>query len=268
MPSRPTALDLVRILEQIFDLMGPAAFGVLDVAFFHSGPDRNVIKEIFGRSKVILDRAKKNQSNFAQTTRLKNRLKTKHALNGGRLEDARIGGALDALAIYGFFKDAYDPDRDLGRQEADKVWKYLSRKFAESVSGKIQTRVCGAAKDRVFFTDELPALVRNDKIDTINNIPWEKIRDAYFSDPIEGPDRAFKLICKGEMRLAWDRARTEATKPAVKDFFYTREYYRAWQRKDAIDKGNIVRPIFRKRTLKEQKNELAALTTRLVAAAP
>lgn len=258
MPTRPTAPELIDIFDRLFTVLGPAAFGVLDVALLHSGPDKNILREIFGKRKASFSRNAKKYSNFGRSSRQAKRLKAM------RLEDARVGGALDALAIYTFFQDAYFPDCKLGEAEADKVWKYLSRKFAASLSGKVVTNVCGADPSRVFFSDELPELVQNNKIVTINNVPWKKIKDAYFSHPITGPQEAYKIICRSEIRLAWDRAKKETTSEAVEDFYYCRAYYRVARRKELVSQGRPVHPSLRKRTIKEHRMGLTTLKARLI----
>lgn len=145
MPTKPTALGFIAAFEMLLDFLGQEAFGVIDLALFHSGPPRDIIHEVFGRAKRNVTLAKKNHSNRAKAGRIA------HKLHAYMLEDTNAGAALEGLDLYGYFAKHYYPDTLAGDAEADKVWKYLSRKFTASLTGKVQTCVCGAGNRNDFL---------------------------------------------------------------------------------------------------------------------
>lgn len=253
----PTAKEFTVLLDDLLRFFGDEAFGIIECALLYSGTDKNIIKELFKVTKKSISRnERKSNKGIASKT-----AKRIHAL---RIEDTRMGRVLDASAIYDYFDKIYPLDPAKGVEEADKAWKYLSRKFIQSLSGDIVTVVCGADKGRVFFQDELPEIVRNTKIKTINGVPWAKIRDLYFSDPKYGPYKAFQYICLSELRLASQRAHAEKTKEAIEEYFYKRAFYRAERRMTLTASGKTVPPVYRKKTKAEHKRELADMIAKIM----
>jgi len=59
--------------------------------------------------------------------------------------------------------------------------RYLSRAYTRAAFGHVATAVCGARDDRVFLTTELPELMSNTKIETINGIAHEIFKKLYES---------------------------------------------------------------------------------------
>ena len=256
--SKPTASDFINLFEKLLGFFGPSAFDIIDFGLLHSGPRFSILKELFGKNKASLERAKKKRANIAIAERTAKRT---HAF---RLEDMRPGKVLEAATIYQFFQDAYAPDHDAGSREADKVWIYLSRKFTQALSGTVETAVCGADKDRVFRMIELPELMANSKVKTINSIPWKTVSDLYKSHPVDGPEKAFNLICRSELRLALRRARDEKTSEAIEDYYYRRTYYRLEQRDAMIAKGVTPPLSYGPLTSAERQAELKALKARIM----
>lgn len=252
----PTAKDFITLFDKLLNFFGDEAFGIIECALLYSSTSADILKELFGKTKACLKRAEKKSNKGVAP-------KTAKRIHAATIEDTRMGRMLDAAAIYAFFKAAYPLDPAKGVEEADKAWKYLSRKFIQSLSGDIVTVVCGADKGRVFFQDELPEIVRNTKIKTINGVPWAKIRDLYFSDPKNGPYKAFQYICLSELRLASQRAHTEKTKEAIEEYFYKRAFYRAERRMTLTASGKAVPAVYRKKTKAEHKRELADMIAKI-----
>ncbi|MFM6051839.1 MAG: hypothetical protein ACKPA7_09400, partial [Sphaerospermopsis kisseleviana] len=71
-----------------------------------------------------------------------------------------------------------------------------SKRYAENARGHVNTFVMGAKANRVFRTTELPALVKNQKVKSINGVNRRIFEKAYAKDP----NRAFRLICLSELR--------------------------------------------------------------------
>jgi hypothetical protein len=160
--SKPLAQDFIPVFEKLLGFFGNDAFDIVEFGLLYSGPKYSILKELFGKNEAILKRAVEKKSNRAIAARIAKRT---HAYT---LETTRPGKILEAATIYDFFNAAYSPDREAGRIEADKVWEHLSRKYTQSLSGDVFTSVCGADKDRVFRKIELPELVLNSKIKTVN----------------------------------------------------------------------------------------------------
>ncbi len=87
---------------------------------------------------------------------------------GGRPIDATPGGAaLNEENLYGEFSPL--------RGEADKIWSRASTRYAESASGDVTAYVRGASPDRVFGSTELPVLLKNQQVTSINGIPRDRL---------------------------------------------------------------------------------------------
>ena len=72
---------------------------------------------------------------------------------------------------------------------------FASREFIRAVSGDVETAVCGADEKGIFFTVELPELVDNKAINSVNGLPTDMVREVYALSPYE----AFRLICVAEL---------------------------------------------------------------------
>ena len=87
------------------------------------------------------------------------------------------------LIKLGFDQSHIDNDQD--KEKVTKVWQLASRRFIESASGNITAFVDNADPRSVFRSEELPAILENDKITTINGIEkrlfasrFEEFQDA------------------------------------------------------------------------------------------
>ncbi|MGE0108827.1 MAG: hypothetical protein AB7S81_03545 [Bdellovibrionales bacterium] len=187
----PTAGTVISAVKILITESGLCAFECGGRTLLYSGPEREI-----RRSLRILgnhDRA------FAQTHDLP-------VLPLKMIDQTKVGRWLDKLdagrGIYTFFSFVYNKDPEKARFHADQVMRFVSREFAKTCYGDIETAVCGADLNNVFFEVELPELIRNDKIKTINKLPMQRIRDIYLT---QGAYVAHREICKAELQLLKDR---------------------------------------------------------------
>lgn len=59
-------------------------------------------------------------------------------------------------------------DNDHDRQKAAEIWRLASRRFIEAASGNVTAFVDNADPRSVFLSEELPMILQNPKISTIN----------------------------------------------------------------------------------------------------
>lgn len=90
------------------------------------------------------------------------------------------------------------------KTSADAVWHEASTKFARSVSGNVTTRVIGAEEDTIFRSKELPALLENQKVSSINGVSREELKALYDRDK----EAAFNRVCEGELQKSREQVRT------------------------------------------------------------
>jgi hypothetical protein len=133
------------------------------------------------------------------------------------------------------------------QKETEAVESHISRLFVCSSNGHAHTAVCGANKKRIFYRVELhalavdipdliDALLKNDDITHVNEVPVDKIRTLYNTGK---HDAAYRLICLSELRLMARCARRaeEKSKTALalwfwKEYAERKELY-LLERKDA-----------------------------------
>jgi hypothetical protein len=107
-----------------------------------------------------------------------NREKALHAAqNGGVPIDATPGGkALNAENLYGEFSPVTN-------KEADAIWSKASETFANAASGDVTAFVRGALPNRVFGSTELPLLLKNGNVTSINGISAAALRAMEATKP-------------------------------------------------------------------------------------
>jgi hypothetical protein len=89
--------------------------------------------------------------------------------SGGVPIDKTPGGKeLNDENLYGKFNPL--------RNEADQYWTEASQRFAKGASGDVTAFVRGASPDRVFAQTELPALLSNPNVSSINGMPTQLLR--------------------------------------------------------------------------------------------
>jgi len=67
-------------------------------------------------------------------------------------------------------------DAVTGNRVPDSLWDDISREFTQNINGDVRTVTPNADAQRVFAQTELPALLDNPNVTTINGIEKQKIR--------------------------------------------------------------------------------------------
>lgn len=112
------------------------------------------------------------------------------------ITDTEAGRVLDLLKTVGGFQNLTD-------DQVKEIWDPASRRFAENAEGDVQTNVIDARTDWVFRDVELPALLANESVTSINGIPVDQLRIVN-DDKTLDLDWAYEKVCEAE--LARDRA--------------------------------------------------------------
>jgi hypothetical protein len=268
--SKPTAAKAIAIFAQMIDLLGFDAFMHRGWTQFYSGPDNEILKELFGRNPRRLASITDKKSNYIRSARQLDSLKHK-GLQVVRLDDTKIGKIIEAMKIYPFFIQNYFPDVQAGINEADAVMRFLSRAYTRAAFGHVATAVCGASEDRVFITTELPELMSSTKIETINGIAHHVFNKLYESTPHAphiGQYKAFRLICLSELKMAKKRAFDEATDEAIDDFLDRKDFYQSARRRFLVVSGQPNVPAIYKLSAKERKLRRALFKMSIWGATP
>lgn len=124
------------------------------------------------------------------------------------LDDMPIGQWLVSLELDTYFKKFYGLDRKKRQKAEFQVWATVSEELVRTAFGKAATAVCGADPRRVFCKHELPQVIRETKLDTINNLPVQIVKDFAKMGIVE----AFRQVCKFELLALHYQAR-QSTNP-------------------------------------------------------
>lgn len=94
-------------------------------------------------------------------------------------------------------EELYAPMSGLSREEADQVWAAASVKYAGEASGSCRCFIVNAPAERVFRKNELAALLANDKVTDLNNIPRQTLKAIHE----QSPDAAFSAVEQADLAL-------------------------------------------------------------------
>lgn len=97
----------------------------------------------------------------------------------------------------------------------DRLATALSCKYAESASGKVNTFCVGSGPGSYFRREELPRLLANPRVESINGVEKHRLRVLYETGP-DGREACFNRICQAELARdrAWASTIGEAKGPA------------------------------------------------------
>lgn len=98
-------------------------------------------------------------------------------------------------------------------QVSDNIGHIASKRYARQAKGDVKTFVCGAREKSVFRKTELPILLNNSKVRSINGIDRKTIAKAH----AKSPTRAYRMVALGELRQDRRSARAEARKTGNKE---------------------------------------------------
>lgn len=101
----------------------------------------------------------------------------------------------------------YTPASGFSREEADEVWAAASVKYAGEASGSCRCFIVNAPAERVFRQHELAALLQNDKVTDLNNIPREILKSLHD----RSLDAAFSAVEQADLALRENQAPSTAT---------------------------------------------------------
>lgn len=189
----PASDEIINDLRKLIAQKGVSVLETNGRVQLYSGPEK-WITDLLDTLAHNHPRAEQQSENSANT-------RIEETLLGQGLE--KIDGVQD---IYAFFYKAYDHDLETGFYHADRVMRFASHEFAKACYGHVETAVCGADLDKIFFEVELPELMRNPRVKTINNIPMKKLVAMYET---QGAYVVHREICKAELQLVKGRERKE-----------------------------------------------------------
>jgi hypothetical protein len=220
----PTADEILAVVKEMIVRDGADAFRTDGRVQLYSGPRRTIAQ--------ALPATRRNGPRAAAQAVRSRSTAIEHT------EVGRYLGSLDkSRSIYRYFDKHYAKRYGLGSgeafREADRVMREASREFIRAAFGHVATAVCGAAFDRIFFEVELPAMVENRAIKSVNGIPTDLVREFYRLDPYE----AFRLICLAELlearRYAKAATPSKAKRQAKRDYRERLSFFRR-ERREAM----------------------------------
>lgn len=207
----PTADDVISVVDDLIAKLGSDAFGAIGYIQLYSGPKDAVLALAGKRSKNYV-RASVQAGTTTSTL----------------IDNTNVGKFLGTYGgtgnIYAYFSASYVAHTKRAFVEADKVMRHVSRAFIRAAFGHAATAVCGAATERVFFQVELPELIGNARIETVNGIDMTRVRAIYRN---EGAYAAFRKVCQAEVAMAYKRAKRESTQAAWNDYAARRAFFMA-----------------------------------------
>ncbi len=197
---KPASGDVIDVIKELMALHGTKAFETNGHVQLYSGPEQFIKRAL----TIINNRGRA--------------FKQAEYNNAKLIDQTPVGKHLDPYKngkdIYAYFVDIYGARTPKSFYHADKVMRFTSHAFTKACYGHVETAVCGAGLNRIFFEVELPELVRNNRIETINDIPMQRIRDIYYT---QGAYIASREICKAELLLLQNRTATKKGKDFTSD---------------------------------------------------
>lgn len=117
-----------------------------------------------------------------------------------------LNGKIQTLSLFDVllkeaktFKKTPKDIRAIAQGQFDIVMGFVSAAFIFSCKGNVDTLVCGASPQKVFYMFELPALMANEKITSINNVPKDRFLKVYNSGKENAAQQTYSLICESEI---------------------------------------------------------------------
>jgi len=223
------------------------AFGHTGYSFSYSGPDlivspRNDIYVPFSPRISNLARTKNAVADLARL-----------GVSAAWLDGSKIGEFLFVKndlykGLEEFYTAPTGVDWDAQKEGADYVMSRVSRAYIKAAFGYAATAVCGSDHKRIFFRYELPVLVNNSNVASINDLPREMVREFYAINK----DEAFQVICWAELLLSKSRMEANDNEETRRDFLQ-RQYFLNGERSLILSR---VAPLSKKWALKrEEKRE-------------
>lgn len=89
--------------------------------------------------------------------------------------------------------------KEIAQRQFDIVMGFVSAAFIFCCEGNVDTLVSGANPTKVFYLFELPALMANPKITSINGVPKTKFLETYDSGKTDATYQTYRMICTTEI---------------------------------------------------------------------
>lgn len=180
----------------------------------HKPKEEEAVRQYIAEIKVAREATVESQGKaifYSGGGITRNRLTKNHvrALEYAKKTDARL---IDTTEAGKKLDGVYDRNNTRFDNEAHSmmlsrhVMKIASKRYAQQARGDIKTFVCGASPQSVFRKTELPALLVNQNVRSVNGISRQAIQEAYS----KSPNRAYRLVSLGELRQSARSARQEA----------------------------------------------------------
>ena len=194
------------------------------------------------------------------------------------IDDVHVGKFIfDDNAIYQLldFKHSHLPKdiKEKAKQkDADYINSIFSALFIRAAHGHVDTAVCGADRERIFYMIELPGLVDRDNvyvilfkdaknfvdmffdnkdIKTINGLDIEHCRKMFNE---KGQEEVFRLICRMEKKKRLHKAIKTENEEDFKKYLEVKELYR--QKRELFQTLKLWYRVFFTQEGKEIKNKL------------
>lgn len=189
--------ELMHILTEPVDYVNghdPSGY------IFGSGPMKfNEEENTYGYGKFVREILQDNEDyvQIAQTQSaqlLMNELEFNNAIRGHLFAALIEDGYHKPMS--GAFYDGLMGYRDKDGEMQLGLWDAVSLGFAENAHGHIVTVTPWADNERIFVRTELPALLKNERVETINGHPREEFVEAfndYVADGLSEEDAYAKL---------------------------------------------------------------------------
>lgn len=91
----------------------------------------------------------------------------------------RVTQSAQAEGVHRPYRDVMMGYRDDGGEIVKGLWDAVSQGFAENAHGHIVTITPWAEDERIFVRTELPILIHNDDVETINGLPRQDFKDQF-----------------------------------------------------------------------------------------
>ncbi|MDD3287809.1 MAG: hypothetical protein PHX43_02215 [Alphaproteobacteria bacterium] len=169
------------------------------------------------------------------------------------LDGSPIGQWLDDNNLYACLEEKNGERNDAYRADVDIVMAAISKTYIKKAFGQVATAVCGADHSRMFYSVELREIVRNKRVETINELPRELVKKFYDMNS----DEAFQLICWAELGMSKQRADENPADIKVQYDYDQRLFYYAEER-EHTRKNSAVLSVQQERKSREKRLELFA----------
>ncbi len=139
--------------------------------------------------------------------------------------------------LYGFLKSIYvtekidvnirEEQKKRAQKQGDLLMGFVSAAYIFTSRDHVETVVAGASFEKVFYLFELPALMLNPEIKTINAVSADRFRKIYFSGHPNAAYETYKMICESEVALFKKRAK--AAGKGTPSWQLWKEQHAVWQ---------------------------------------